>query len=134
MNGHGNHTLRSESHTYSTDKTKQYHHDGREYRVSPFALLYHQAIYTLVAIPANDNRIRLYRVDRMEEMTISSAERKNKEIFDALNLDDLSNGTFGIVFETYLLIGFNSLMDRVHCIQYLFVHGFYTVRNDNLSV
>lgn len=111
-----NKQIRFKYYTYSTDKTKQYHHDGREYRVSPFALLYHQDIYTLVAIPANDNRIRLYRVDRMEEMTISSAERKNKEIFDALNLDDLSNGTFGMTFRPQCMVTMTihkSLSDEV---------------------
>ena len=70
-------------------KKKVYHHFGNEYRVSPFALIYHNGLYMLVAIPARDTRIRLYRIDRIESVTISHADRLYEEIFKEVDIDKL---------------------------------------------
>ena len=80
---------------YDMDKKKCYHHWGNKYRVSPYALIYREGIYTLVAIPAKDNRIRMYRVDHMEEVEISHADRHEEAVFNAINLEELANSTFG---------------------------------------
>lgn len=57
------------------------------YRVSPFALIYHQGLYILVAIPAKDTRIRFYRIDRMENVVISHADRLHEEVFNEIDID-----------------------------------------------
>lgn len=101
---------------YDIDKKKTYHHWGNKYRVSPYALLYREGVYTLVAIPAKDNRIRMYRVDHMEEVEISHADRHEKAVFDAINLEEFSNGTFGFSFKPQCEVTLNahvSLIDAI---------------------
>ena len=101
---------------YDIDKKKNYHHWGNKYRVSPYALLYREGVYTLVAIPAKDNRIRMYRIDHMEEVEISHADRHEKAVFDAINLEELANGTFGLSFKPQCEVTLNahvSLIDAI---------------------
>ena len=101
---------------YDIDKKKTYHHWGNKYRVSPYALIYREGVYTLVAIPAKDNRIRMYRVDHMEEVEISHADRHEKAVFDAINLEEFSNGTFGLSFKPQCEVTLNahvSLIDAI---------------------
>lgn len=101
---------------YDIDKKKTYHHWGNKYRVSPYALLYREGIYTLVAIPAKDTRIRMYRVDHMEEVEISHADRHEKAVFDAINLEEFANGTFGFSFKPQCEVTLNahvSLIDAI---------------------
>ena len=44
--------IRFKYYGYDLDKKKFYHHWGNEYRVSPYALLYREGLYTLIAVPA----------------------------------------------------------------------------------
>ena len=111
-----NKQIRFKYYGYDLDKKKFYHHWGNEYRVSPYALLYHEGVYTLIAIPAKDNRIRMYRVDHMEEVTISHAERLNHEVFGAIDLEEFAYRTFGLSFKRYCDVTLNahiSLVDAV---------------------
>lgn len=111
-----NKQIRFKYYGYDLDKKKFYHHWGNEYRVSPYALLYHEGVYTLIAIPAKDNRIRMYRVDHMEEVAISHADRLNHEVFDAIDLEEFANRTFGLSFKRYCDVTLNahiSLVDAV---------------------
>lgn len=108
--------IRFKYYSYVLDKKKYFHHWGNEYRVSPYALLYHEGIYTLVAIPAKDNRIRMYRVDHMEAVTVSHADRHSHEVFDAINLEEFANSTFGLSFKQHCNVTMNahiSLVDAV---------------------
>lgn len=101
---------------YDIDKKKTYHHWGNKYRVSPYALIYREGVYTLVAIPAKDNRIRMYRVDHMEEVEISHADRHEEAVFNAINLEEFANGTFGFSFKPQCEVTLNahvSLIDAI---------------------
>jgi len=91
-----NKQIRFQYYTYDMYKRKEYHHFGNEYRVSPFALIYHQGLYILVAIPAKDTRIRFYRIDRMENVVISRADRLHEEVFNEIDIDRFTSGTFGL--------------------------------------
>lgn len=111
-----NKQIRFKYYSYDVDKKKYYHHWGKEYRVSPYALLYREGIYTLLAIPAKDNKPRMYRVDHMEAVTISHANRLNLEVFDTLNLEEFTNRTFGLSYKPYkevTLHAHESLIDAV---------------------
>ena len=101
---------------YDIDKKKNYHHWGNKYRVSPYALLYREGVYTLVAIPAKDNRIRMYRIDHMEEVEMSHADRHEKAVFDAIDLEKIANGTFGSSYKQPCEVTLNahvSLIDAI---------------------
>ena len=91
-----NKQIRFQYYTYDMYKRKEYHHFGNEYRVSPCALIYHQGLYILVAIPAKDTRIRFYRIDRMENVVISHADRLHEEVFNEIDIDRFTSGTFGL--------------------------------------
>lgn len=84
--------------------------------MSPYALLYREGIYTLVAIPAKDNRIRMYRVDHMEEVEISHADRHEKAVFDAINLEEFANGTFGLSFKPQCEVTLNAHVSLIEAI------------------
>lgn len=91
-----NKQIRFQYYGFDMYKQKEYHHFGNEYRVSPFALIYHQGLYTLIAIPARDTRIRFYRIDRMENVVVSRADRLHEEIFNEIDIDRFTSGTFGL--------------------------------------
>ena len=91
-----NKQIRFQYYGFDMYKKKEYHHFGNEYRVSPFALIYHQGLYTLIAIPARDTRIRFYRIDRMENVVVSRADRLHEEIFNEIDIDRFTSGTFGL--------------------------------------
>lgn len=111
-----NKQIRFKYYSYDLDKKKYYHHWGNEYRVSPYALLYREGIYTLLAVPAKDNQLRMYRVDHMEAVHISYADRLNHEVFDAINLEEFTNRTFGLSYKPHTevtLHAHESLIDAV---------------------
>lgn len=111
-----NKQIRFKYYSYDLDKKKYYHHWGNEYRVSPYALLYREGIYTLLAVPAKDNQLRMYRVDHMEAVQISYADRLNHEVFETINLEEFTNRTFGLSYKPHrevTLHAHKSLIDAV---------------------
>lgn len=102
--------------SYDINKKKYYHHWGNTYRVSPYALLFREGVYYLIAIPAKDTRLRMYRVDHMEEVYLSHADRLNEEVFHAVNLEEFANSTFGLSVKRNCDVTLNahvSLIDAV---------------------
>lgn len=88
--------IRFQYYGYNMYKQREYHHFGNEYRVNPHALIYHQGVYLLLAVPAKDPRVRVYRVDRMENLEISHADRTQKEIMEKINIEKYAYGLFGV--------------------------------------
>ena len=88
--------IRFQYYEYNMYKKKEYHNYGEEYRVSPIALIYHQGIYMLVAIPARDDEIQLYRVDRMENAIVSRADRLYEEDFSEIDIERYTAALFGM--------------------------------------
>lgn len=90
---------------------------GKEYRVSPYALIYHEDVYYLLCVPHNKSVLTMYRVDRMLYVDRINKEREHKEVFIRENIDRLSNGTFGDEIGTLEEISFlirHDLLDRVY--------------------
>ena len=50
----------------------------------------------LLAVPAKDPRVRVYRVDRMENVEISRADRTQKEVMENINVEKYAYGLFGV--------------------------------------
>ncbi len=111
-----NKQIRFKYYDYDMNKEKYYHHWGNEYRVSPYALLYRDGIYMLIAIPAKDKHVRMYRVDHMESVTISYADRLNQEIFDSINTEEFVNGTFGMCWKTVREVTLLAHFSLVHAV------------------
>lgn len=81
----------------SVNKIKlQRRRDGQRYVVSPWALCWDDENYYLIAYDNSVKEIRHYRVDKMEQITISDQKRQGQEIFEKFNIADYTKSTFGM--------------------------------------
>lgn len=102
---------------YDIKKRQILTQDGKEYRVSPYALIYHEDVYYLLCVPHNKRTLTMYRVDRMLYVEKFNKEREHKEVFSRENIDKLSYGTFGDEIgnmEEVTLLVRHDLLDRVY--------------------
>lgn len=82
---------------YDMDLKKHYRRRGGRMTLSPFALVYSDENYYLLAYDAKLEEIRTYRVDRMEKVVeIEESVREGKEEFAALDMTKYSKYTFGM--------------------------------------
>ena len=70
--------------------------DGAEYVVSPWALTWDDENYYLVAYDAAAEKIKHYRVDKMQEIRVSEMGRLGKENFTDFDLAAFARKTFGM--------------------------------------
>ena len=70
---------------YTVEKKKQYRHQNKLYRVSPFELLWDNENYYLIAYDPTAGEIRHYRVDRMENLNVTSVPREGDTQFEAID-------------------------------------------------
>ncbi|MBO5911937.1 MAG: WYL domain-containing protein [Clostridia bacterium] len=81
--------------TEMTPKKERYkRHKGEFYAVSPYALLWRDENYYLVAFHHDSQTIRHYRVDKMENVIISDSAREGTEVFDNAALAKYSSNVF----------------------------------------
>ena len=102
---------------YDTKKRQILTHHGQEYRVSPYALIYHQDVYYLLCVPYKKDNLAMFRVDRMLTVETYNKERENKHIFTRENINRLSSGTFGDEIGAMEEVSFlirHKLLDRVY--------------------
>ena len=62
--------------TYNAAKEKQYHHGGQNIPVSPYDLVWDNEYYYLVAYDGRDEKIKHYRIDRMEWIRVLKNEKR----------------------------------------------------------
>lgn len=75
---------------------KKYRHEGKRYRISPWALLWDDENYYLVGYDAEHAERRHYRVDKMESITQTGEERLGKELFAGFDSAAYSRKVFGM--------------------------------------
>lgn len=82
---------------YNTQLKKQYRKRGAKYTISPYALVYSDENYYLLAYDKAYKEIRPYRVDRMEGVNIvNESIREGKEAFDAIDMRKFQKYTFSM--------------------------------------
>ncbi len=69
---------------------------GRPYRVSPWALLWREENYYLLAWDGDAGMMKHYRVDKMAEVEVLAEERLGQEAFGRLDLAVYADKTFGM--------------------------------------
>ena len=69
---------------------------GARYCVSPFALVWDDEFYYLIAYDAADARIKHYRVDKMSAIRVSDSARKGTEAFAALDMTQYTSRNFSM--------------------------------------
>ena len=81
---------------YDLNKKRVPRREGARYRVSPYALVWDDEFYYLIAYDAADARIKHYRVDKMNRITIGDAERQGKDVFKALDMSAYTSRIFSM--------------------------------------
>lgn len=70
--------------------------NGKVYQVSPWALMWDDENYYLVAFDSEAGKIKHYRVDKMKNLTITGERREGDEAFQNFDLALYSRKTFGM--------------------------------------
>lgn len=80
--------------SYTLQKEKRYLKKGELYTASPYALLWDDGNYYLLAY--HDGQLKHFRVDRMDSIEIAMEKREGKEEFKKINLSDRSLKVFSM--------------------------------------
>lgn len=75
---------------------KQYGHDGAQYEVSPWALLWADENYYMIAFDEHLRDMRHYRVDKMENIFIKEFPRDGAAAFQQLDMAAYARRVFGM--------------------------------------
>ena len=75
---------------------RRYRHEGAWYLVSPFALIWDDENYYLLAWDASSARLKHYRVDKMSQIEALEQRREGKEAFRKLDMASYSQRVFGM--------------------------------------
>lgn len=78
------------------EKKRQYRHGGAFYTVSPYALIWDDENYYLLAFDAAAGGLRHYRVDKMAHIAMLEEPRTGRESFAALDMSQYSQQVFGM--------------------------------------
>ena len=81
---------------WTPDKKKELKHNGRIYKVSPWALTWDNEKYYMVGFDEDNKEIRHYRVDKMINIELSEEKRIGHKQFDDFNLATYTNKLFGM--------------------------------------
>ena len=81
---------------WNTKKEMELRKNGRFYEVSPWALLWEDENYYLVAFDAMADEIKHYRVDKMLNISCMNLAREGKERFEKSNVAEYTKKNFGM--------------------------------------
>lgn len=81
---------------YNANKERVLRHDGRLYRVSPFALNWDDENYYLIAFDEDSEMIKHYRVDKMIEISVTENARRGRKEFDETDISMYSEKVFSM--------------------------------------
>ena len=81
---------------YDVHKKRVPRKDGARYRVSPYALVWDDEFYYLIAFDAEDGRMKHYRVDKMNRITILDTARNGADAFAAIDMSEYTSRNFSM--------------------------------------
>ena len=81
---------------YTISKELEFRRNGRKYIVSPFALVYAEENYYLLAFDASAQTFKHYRVDRMKNIELSDKDREGVEQFKQIDMATYTSKTFSM--------------------------------------
>ena len=99
---------------YNLKLERNYSRKGETFEVSPWALLYDNDNYYLLAY--NEGNFRTYRVDRMANVEQGINERQGREEFEKMDMPAYSKATFGMYNgkqEQVIMVFHNRMLDTV---------------------
>ena len=81
---------------YDLNKKRVLRRNGTRYCVSPFALVWDDEFYYLIAYDAQDARIKHYRVDKMNGIRISDTPRRGGDVFETIDMSAYTSRNFSM--------------------------------------
>ena len=81
---------------FTVSGQRRYRHGGARYIVSPYALMWDDENYYLLAWDATAARLKHYRVDKMTDIETLDQRREGKEAFRKLDMSSYSQRVFGM--------------------------------------
>jgi len=81
---------------YTVLKERRLRHDGAFYEVSPFALMWDDENYYMLAYDAAAGRMKHYRVDKMTQISMLDVFRSGREEFAKVDMSAYSKRVFGM--------------------------------------
>ncbi|MBQ7121520.1 MAG: WYL domain-containing protein [Clostridia bacterium] len=81
---------------YTVTKERRFRHDGAFYEVSPFALIWDDENYYLLAWDSAAEKMKHYRVDKMYKVSMTDNEREGNEEFEKVDMSSYTKTVFGM--------------------------------------
>lgn len=81
---------------YTVAKERKFRHDGAVYEISPFALIWDDENYYMLGWDAAAQRMKHFRVDKMEGISESEEGREGSEVFESTDVAAYSQKVFGM--------------------------------------
>jgi len=81
---------------FTLGKERQYRREGAFYRVSPFALLWDDENYYMLAWDNDEGLLKHFRVDKMTQIAPLEEPRQGREAFRAVDMSAYSQKVFGM--------------------------------------
>ncbi len=88
--------IRFRYYQWNVRKEMELRRDGAWYQVSPWALMWDDENYYLVAYDAEDDQIKHYRVDKMLKIAVTSETREGQAQFKQFNMPRYTKSLFGM--------------------------------------
>lgn len=82
--------------TYNLRKEPEYRHDGKRYNISPFALIWDDENYYLLGYDNEEMRMKHFRVDKMDKITITQTSRAGTEEFSKVDMSQYNVKVFSM--------------------------------------
>ena len=81
---------------FTVSRERRYRRDGAWYTVSPYALIWDDENYYMLAWDAGEGRFKHFRVDKMTQISALEERRQGGEAFRQLDMSVYSQRVFGM--------------------------------------
>ena len=89
-------TVRFRYYEYTVSKERRFRRAGKVYEVSPFALLWDNENYYLLAWDDEAGLMKHYRVDKMADIELTGTPRRGREAFEQVDMSEYTKHVFGM--------------------------------------
>lgn len=81
---------------YTVSKERKFRHGGELYHVSPFALIWDDENYYMLAWDSAAQKMKHYRVDKMYGVEIAEESREGNDEFESFEMSEYTKSVFGM--------------------------------------
>ena len=91
-----NRKIRYQYFEYTVNKERRFRHGGAVYEVSPFALIWDDENYYMLAWDAASQKMKHYRVDKMHGVSLTDEKREGTQEFEKVDMSAYTKTVFGM--------------------------------------